>query len=126
MDELPITISVQRTSGKGRGRQLGIPTFNFMIPTTLKLPYGIYAGYLMNEEKKYKAAIHFGPRPQFNEMDPSLEAYILEGHIENILIETEMEFVAFIRQINSFSTVDAMLQRIDIDINEIEKILKID
>lgn len=123
MNELPCIYSLQTTSGKGRGNGLGIPTINFRIPNTISIPYGIYAGYLIVEKKKFKAAIHFGPRPQFEETDPSLEAYILEGKVSINSINLQLEFIKYIRVIRSFSTVNEMLQRIEVDIKEVEEIL---
>lgn len=124
MPDFPITIVVERTKGKGRGKKLGIPTFNFKIPKSLNLPYGVYAGYLVTEKVKYKAAIHFGPRPQFQESDPSLEAFILEGNIQTLSDQLELEFISFIRDIQSFPSVSDMLKRIEIDIEAIKKILE--
>ena len=123
MNELPCIYALQTTSGKGRGNGLGIPTINFRIPNTISIPYGIYAGYLIVEKKKFKAAIHFGPRPQFEETDPSLEAYILEGKVSINSINLQLEFIKYIRVIRSFSTVNEMLQRIEVDIKEVEEIL---
>jgi len=119
------TIKVQRVSGKGRGKNLGIPTLNFVVPTNLKLPYGIYAGWLTTAEKKYQTAIHFGPRPTFNEIEPSLEAYILEGFIENVPKDLELEFVQRIRDIHTFNfeTPELMINQINHDIKEVKKTL---
>lgn len=124
MMKLPLVIPVKRIQGKGRGKKLGIPTLNFEIPQHLKLPHGIYAGLLISGNKKYKAAIHFGPRPQFNEPDPSLEAYLLDGSTEHFSNNIQLELVKYIRPIQSFVSVEKMLKRIDVDIKEIAEILK--
>lgn len=123
MDKLPAVFTVKPTKGKGRGKKLGIPTLNFFIPQSLTLPHGVYAGWLITEDKKYKSAIHFGPRPQFGETDPSLEAYLLDGVLNSIPTDTNLVFTRFIRQIRSFSTVKAMLAQIKQDVREITNYL---
>jgi len=123
MAKLPLTISVSQIKGKGRGKKLGIPTFNFKIPNNLKLRHGVYAGWLINEDKKYAAAIHFGPRPQFAETDTSLEAFILDKEIPEITTGATLEFVKFIRKIKLFSSVNHMLKQIEKDVEEIRNFL---
>lgn len=119
MAKLPFTFPVSQIKGKGRGKKLGIPTFNFKIPKNLKLNHGVYAGWLINKDIRYAAAIHFGPRPQFHETDPSLESYILDKEIPVTLIATSLQFVKFIRKIKLFPSVNHMLKQIDQDIKEI-------
>lgn len=123
MDKLPLFLTVQRTSGKGRGKQMDIPTINFVIPSGLNISQGIYAGYVINDSKKYQAAIHFGPRPQFNESDPSLEAYILEGIIKIDSGDIQLVVVKYVRKIYTFPTIEDMLTQIEVDIKTIKAYL---
>lgn len=116
---LPQSILVTRTSGKKRGKKLGIPTINFIIPKKLQLSHGIYAGWVVLE-KKYPAAIHFGPRPQFSENDPSLEAYLLGKSINIVSEKVTLEFVQFIRTVQTFPTVKDMLAQIQKDVAKIK------
>ncbi len=119
MDKLPVLISVTPTTGKGRGKKLGIPTFNFSIPRDLTLPHGVYAGWLITGDKRYQAAIHFGPRPQFTETDPSLETYLLDGVLNSKITDAQVVFTHFIRPIRSFPSVNAMLLQIKQDVRKI-------
>lgn len=124
MANLPKIILVKRKSGKGRGKKIGIPTLNFEIPKDLTLPHGIYAGWLRMGNKQYKTAIHFGPRPVFKEKDVSLEAYILDKQTFDYEGDLELEFITFIRNVQSFSSVEKMLNQIEKDLGEIRKILR--
>lgn len=119
---------VKKISGHGRGKELGIPTINMEIPNNLQLPYGVYAGWIVVKGKKYQSAIHFGPRPTFNETEPSLEAYILDGNIKNVPNVLELILIQFIRGVETFyfTSEKEMLTRIDQDIKEINTILSID
>lgn len=123
MIKLPLSFPVTQTSGYGRGKKLGIPTINFKIPKNLNLSYGVYAGWLFSEFNKFPAAIHFGPRPQFSETDPSLEAFILDGALKNPPASAILKFVKFMRTIQTFPTVEKMLEQIQEDIAEIRKVL---
>lgn len=117
---------VFQVKGRGRGKKIGLPTFNFSIPKNLHLAYGVYAGWLYKNNKKFQAAIHFGPRPQFAESDPSLEAFILDELPKNNVVPLKLEFVEFIRIIKKFPTINDMLTQIDQDILQIKEILKLD
>ena len=123
MNPINVTLPVTVVKGKGRGKKMGIPTLNFAIPKTLKLPHGVYAGWLIAGKYKYQAAIHFSPRPQFNETDPSLEAYLLQNAIIPQNTELQLTFSAFIRNVQKFPSVSEMLKRIAVDVKEINKIL---
>lgn len=123
MNLVNLNLPLKMVKGKGRGKPIGIPTLNFAIPKILKLPYGIYAGWLMTKNNKYQTAIHFGPRPQFDETDPSLEAYILDGEIINQNEQLRLMFVGFIRTIERFSSVTEMLKRIETDVKEVKEVL---
>ncbi len=120
MNPVNVTISVKVTWGKKRGKQLGIPTLNFSIPKTLTLPYGIYAGWLLQKDNKHQAAIHFGPRPQFKEANPSLEVYLFNNEFVKEKVNLKLQFVHFIRKIETFPSIDNMLQQITQDITEIK------
>lgn len=124
MKILNVTIAVKKIPGKGRGEKMGIATINFHIPRDLSVEYGIYAGRLTVGHQKYSVAIHFGPRPQFHEDDPSLEAYVLDGKIADIRDNMTLTFTSFIRKITSFENIEEMLKQIDKDVKQIRQILE--
>lgn len=119
-------ITVQTIKGRGRGKKIGIPTINFSIPASLTIAHGIYAGWLTVTGDRYPAAIHFGPRPVFGENDISLEAYILGGDIPaKLVIEAELEFVAFIREVADFGSPGDLVAQIEEDVRKIKMVLGI-
>lgn len=123
MNQLPLTIDVTLTTGKGRGKKMGIPTLNFEIPPNLELKHGIYAGWLIVGSQRFKAAIHYGPRPVFEETDPSLEAYLLEGTEIQHEKPMKIAFQAFIREILHFPTPAALVKQIAVDVEQIKQAL---
>lgn len=113
-------VKVKVVNGKGRGKGLGIPTLNFEIPDGLTLKHGVYAAQVIIDNETYAAALHFGPRPAFNEEDVSLEAYLLDGLLDKTPKEAELVFVTYIRPIMNFENPDAMMHQINRDIINIK------
>ena len=112
--------------GKQRGRTIGIPTINCLVPSDFKLEYGVYAGWISFKNNKYPAAIHYGPRPVFKETDVSFEAHVLKLITTVIPKEVEIEIVSYIREIKSFPTVEEMVKQIENDIEKITVVLGIE
>jgi riboflavin kinase/FMN adenylyltransferase len=125
INNLPFTTELIATSGHGRGRKIGIPTFNFLVPQDIPLIHGVYAGWLYVQEKKYPGAIHFGPRPVFQDMKPTIEVNIIQETLpDHHFDRARLTFVAYIRDIQSFPTIDQMMLQIRQDISQITQILQ--
>lgn len=92
-----------------------LPTINLAIPRDFPYPYGIYAGYLIAAGIRHIAAIHYGPIPTFANMKPSLEAYILSGHI-TLLSPIEVDLIRFIREIKKFPDSTTLRSAIENDL----------
>lgn len=111
-------------SGAGRGHRIGFPTINFFVPSGFEHSYGIYCGWLSIGDKKYRAAYHYGPIPTFEEKKPSLEAYVLDGHIDNLPHKISFSFVAKLRDVENFHDKDKLIANIEEDIKKSKDILK--
>lgn len=111
-------------SGRGRGRRIGFPTINMEIPEGLGATHGIYAGWVYAGGKRHPAAIHFGPVPTFQEVAPTLEAYVLDGTLPSLPRDIEFEFVAHVRDIRLFLNAEELAAQIKSDVEDVEKILK--
>lgn len=111
-------------SGQGRGRRIGFPTINLEIPEGIGATHGIYAGWLFVHGKRFSAAIHYGPIPTFHEVAPTLEAYILDGHVLNLPPEVEFDLVAHVRDIKMFLNAGELTDQITQDIEDVKKILQ--
>jgi FAD synthase len=100
-------------SGSGRGKALGVPTFNLdlgMVPKELE--EGVYACYATADngqktmdKRRYAATMHYGPRPTFGDT-VSCEIHILEvlGDRFEVLDNMTVEVVAKLRDIQKFET----------------------
>lgn len=105
-------IRVPKIPGRGLGRQIGFPTFNFAITPALlapALPTGVFAGFLNQK----KAVIFCGPRKSFDQVF-ALEVHLLNFQDED-LIEAEIAFGPKIRAIQKFATLSALQKQIQKD-----------
>lgn len=111
-------------SGAGRGHRIGYPTLNFVIPNSFEHAYGIYCGWVIVGEKKYRAAFHYGSIPTFKEKKPSLEAYLLDKYLENVPGHISFQFIKRLRDVDHFNDSEELAKAIKEDIKEAYKILK--
>lgn len=111
--------------GAGRGKRLGFPTLNFIVPDNFEHSYGVYCGWVIVNGHEYQAAMHYGPIPTFADKRKSLEAYLLSGqHLPEIPDKISFRFVAKLRDIEKFSVKDKLVESINSDIIKAKEILK--
>ena len=107
--------------GDRRGRELGYPTANVVVPADILLPAdGIYAGwYVRPGGAVHPAAISLGRRPTFHpDADTSvLEAYLLDFDGDLYGEEAAVRFVVRLRGEERFDSVDALLAQMADDID---------
>ena len=110
--------------GAGRGKRLGFPTLNFIIPNNFEHSYGVYSGLVILNGNKHQAVFHYGAIPTFKDKRKSLEAYIISGeHLENIPDKLSFRFVSKLRDVERFSAKDKLVDSIENDIKQAKKIL---
>jgi len=108
--------------GEGRGRRLGYPTANLSQIDTLVPGEGIYAGRAWIDQRVWPAAVSIGPNLTFNENTPKVETYLLgyEGTLYDRLIE--VDFLARVRDIERFNSAEALVARMDRDVETVREI----
>ncbi len=102
--------------GAGRGAKLGYPTANVGGIDTLLPGEGIYAAKALAENVWHPAAVSLGPNPTFDEGALKVEAYIIgfQGEIYGRMVE--VDFLARLRDIKRFESVDALLAQMARDV----------
>jgi len=109
--------------GAARGRELGFPTANIALDPDCGLRHGIYAVRITFEGAAHDGVASFGRRPQFDNGAPLLEIMLFDfagdlyGKVLNV------EFVGFIRPEEKFASVEALKDRMTIDLKEARAIL---
>lgn len=117
--------------GFKRGRKIGFPTANLSASIEGVVPAdGVYAGWLSMRVKDapahvfLPAAISVGMNPQFDGDKHTVEAHVLGRHDLNIYgEEVAVSFVARIRPMLTFRSVDELLSTMDDDIRKVASIL---
>lgn len=106
--------------GDRRGRQLGYPTANVVVPADILLPAdGIYAGwYRRPDGAAHPAAISLGRRPTFYDDAPVpvLEAHLLDFDGQLYGERAGVCFVSRLRGEERFESVPALVAQMDADV----------
>jgi riboflavin kinase / FMN adenylyltransferase len=119
----PFTVHGEVVKGDQRGRELGYPTAN--VPTSVMRAApadGVYAGWLRRLDAPgaslLPAAISVGTNPTFEgERERRVESYVLDrDDLELYGVEVEVSFVARIRSMLRFDSVEELVTRMDDDV----------
>jgi len=106
--------------GDGRGRTIGIPTANFSVWPERVLPAGgVYAGWVHFPQGERRAAVaNIGVRPTFENQPPvpRLEALVLDFDQDLYGQTLSFEFVQHLRGEQRFSSVEALIEQIQKDV----------
>ena len=103
--------------GDKRGRLLGTPTVNQLLPEHLVTPrFGVYLSRVTFDGQTYTGVTNIGARPTFQAGDPRSETYILDfsGDLYGRTVETAL--VKYIRPVMAFDSADALKAQIAEDI----------
>jgi riboflavin kinase/FMN adenylyltransferase len=113
--------------GDKRGRQIGFPTANVHVPSSVCLPAdGVYAGrYERPDGSAYPCAINLGRRPTFHEhADHSLlEAHLLDFDDDLYGEPAEVRFEHFLRSERKFDGIEAIRAQLTHDVAHARELL---
>ncbi len=106
---------------------LEYPTANLSVKVGVIPPLGVYAGYAIIKEKRFKTAIAIGVAPTFKHYDDfevKIEAHLFDfkGNLYNQ--ELELELVQYIREERCFSSSEKLKTQIEQDIKNIKNLLQ--
>lgn len=117
----PFPIFGRKSTGHGRGKKLGFPTFNLAVEAHKLLPPpGIYAARAALGLRFFDGMLYIGTCPTFGESSQSVEINILDGEIElgsEILVLAEH----FIRPDEKFGSAEQLMAKMKTDEKKIKK-----
>jgi riboflavin kinase/FMN adenylyltransferase len=107
--------------GDHRGRELGYPTANLDVPPELAVPAdGVYAGWLDD----MPAAISIGTNPTFAGTGRRVEAYAIDRvGLDLYGAVVTLDFVARVRPMVTFDSVEALVAQMAKDVEECRRLL---
>ncbi len=111
--------------GAGRGKQIGVPTLNLDLAGVPDgFAEGVYAcaAWLDNDPVPLRGALHYGPRPVFND-SVTCEVYLLDGAPPSEAALVRVEVIERLRGVEDFPTPEALVEQIRNDVRRTEKIL---
>jgi len=112
--------------GAGRGRTINFPTANIDYPKQKITPAnGIYACWAHLGDEKFMAATNIGFNPTFTpeKQTPSLEAYLLDFDRDIYGQQVKLEFVSRIRNELKFNSIQALIWKIQEDVDKTRELL---
>ena len=110
--------------GDRRGRTLGFPTANLDLDAALVLPAdGIYATWALIDGRRHQAATCIGVRPTFGVSGRTVEAFILDFDEDLYGKPVTLEFASRLRDEEAFSTVDALIRQMNLDVEQTRDLL---
>jgi len=124
----PPTVRSVVVAGERRGRELGYPTAN-LDPARLEgfLPAdGVYAAWATVDGVRYPAAVSIGNNPTFDGVPQhQAEAHLLDVDLDLYGRTIELAFVDYVRGMEKFDSLDALIAAIRNDAAEAARILSV-
>ncbi len=114
----PFYLSGLIVKGAGRGRTLGIPTANLNTHAETVPAPGVYCAWAEIHGKRHPAMVNIGFNPTFQltPHQPAIEAHLLDFSADIYGEELNLYFMARIRDEQKFSSAQALVQQIKLDI----------
>ena len=130
----PYRLTGQIASGRGKGRERGVPTRNMPKPDQIIPAEGVYAGYvrlqdsteeLMGESDALPAVFSLGQTATFGDQFPlSIEAHVLDRSLTDVAAaHMTLDFVAHLRSQHKFPSAEDLVRQIELDCQEAMRVL---
>lgn len=116
------------TEGQKLGRTIGFPTANLDIQDPYKLipPSGVYAGYCLLENERYKMVCNIGYRPTVNGQNLRVEAHIFDFDKNIYGRPISLFLVQYLRNEQKFDSLESLKTQILIDAQQAQSMVQFD
>jgi riboflavin kinase/FMN adenylyltransferase len=113
--------------GNRQGRELGFPTANIDVNPEMMIPNdGIYATWAVIGGQRLPSATSIGIRPTFGLRDRVIEVHVMDFNQDIYGAEIGVEFVDKLRDQETFTSVEALVEQIGQDVVNARKTLELD
>jgi riboflavin kinase/FMN adenylyltransferase len=111
------------THGASRGAKIGFPTANLAGIDTLLPAEGVYAGRGWVAGQSWPAAINLGASPTFGDSAVRVEVHLIGQHDSLYGQPMEVDFLARLRDIRPFPSVEALIEQLNVDVAQSKQIV---
>jgi riboflavin kinase/FMN adenylyltransferase len=118
----PYYIDGEVAHGRGRGREIGVPTANLATTNELIPPHGVYATTMTVDGIIHAGITNVGIRPTFGETDVAIETHLLGYDGDLYRRNVRLSFVQRLRDERRFPDVDALRAQIQADQRRAERL----
>ena len=116
----PFGFSARVIDGDKRGRVLGFPTINQIIPEELAMPkFGVYQSVVTVDGEKFKGVTNVGRRPTVGTEKILSETHILDFDRDIYGENVDVRLIKFIRPEKKFSSFAELARQIKSDAKEV-------
>ncbi len=119
----PWTVRGQVVHGDKRGRLLGFPTANMVLPADNRLRHGIYAVRVLIDGAWHAGVASFGRRPTFDDGAPRLETFVFDFSGDLYGRVLDVAFAGWVRGEEKFACVEALVAQMQRDVEKARTIL---
>ena len=109
--------------GAKRGRTIGFPTANLTKVEAMLPLDGVYAGRCELNGRHHAVAVSIGPNPTFAEGDRKVECHVIGFNGDLYGIQMTVQLVARLRDVQAYSTTDALVAAISADVEECSRVV---
>lgn len=115
--------------GDRRGRELGFPTANLVVPDDMAVPAdGVYAGWVTRidvaDGTPMPAAISVGSNPTFDGVERRVESYVLDRTDLSLYgVQIAVDFVARLRGQVRFEGIEGLIEQMERDVARTREVL---
>ncbi len=121
----PYSICGKVVKGLHNGHKIGFPTANIELSEQVIPQIGVYIGYGVIDNRKYKGIISVGTHPSIHELEkPIIEINLLDFNDDLYGQDIKVEFYKFIRPEIKFSNMDELKAQLQKDENTAKKSLQ--
>ncbi|MGI5244650.1 bifunctional riboflavin kinase/FAD synthetase [Dactylosporangium sp. CA-139066] len=113
--------------GDQRGRELGFPTANLLVPANAAVPAdGIYGAWLNRERDgaRYQAAVSIGTNPTFSGKERRVEAFVLDFEGDLYGERVSLDFAARLREQRTYQGIEPLVAQIAEDVDQTRDVLR--
>lgn len=104
--------------GDGRGKTIGVPTANIMLPDRYKLlpGNGVYVVSSIIDGEKYYGMANIGTRPTFTDDTlPTVEVHFFNLDKQIYNMDLSISFLTFLRPEIKFASINELISQINLD-----------